>query len=93
MLELTRERPGLALRAGMASDMNGWRIEAREVDETGENLEGVLVYMPSLDETIFSKRGTILETERAEAEAALATTRAALTTAESEKLKQSRKKN
>ena len=66
MLELTRERPGLSLRAGMASDLNGWRIEARKVDETGENLEGVLVYMPSLDETIFSKQGRILEAAKAE---------------------------
>ena len=62
MLELTRERPGLALRAGMASNLDGWRIEARKVDKDGSKLEGVLVYMPTLDETIFSNRGTILET-------------------------------
>ncbi len=67
MLELTRERPGLSIRAGMTSDLHGWRIEARKVDETGEHLQGVLVYMPSLDETIFSKKGTILETARAAA--------------------------
>jgi LPS export ABC transporter permease LptG len=61
MLELTRDRPGLSLRAGMTSDLDGWRIEAREVDEAGEKLKGVLVYMPNLDETIFSKRGTIVD--------------------------------
>jgi len=67
MLELTLERPGLSLRAGRASDLNGWRIEARKVDSTGEHLEGVLVYMPNLDETIFSKQGQIVETGRARA--------------------------
>ncbi|MEZ4279956.1 MAG: LptF/LptG family permease [Myxococcota bacterium] len=61
MLELTRDRPGLSLRAGMTTDLDGWRIEAREVDEAGEKLKGVLVYMPNLDETIFSNRGTIVD--------------------------------
>lgn len=61
MLELTRERPGLSLRPGVASNLDGWRIEARRIDSSGSELEGVLVYMPSLDETIFSKHGTILE--------------------------------
>jgi len=61
MLELTRERPGLSLRAGIASNVDGWQIEAREVAGEGSALEGVLVYMPSLDETIFARRGTILE--------------------------------
>ncbi|MEZ4332363.1 MAG: LptF/LptG family permease [Myxococcota bacterium] len=61
MLELTRDRPGLSLRPGVASNLDGWRIEARRIDDSGAELEGVLVYMPSLDETIFSKHGTILE--------------------------------
>lgn len=65
MLELTRARPGLSLRAGQASNLDGWRIEARKVDGEGTSLEGVLVYMPSLDETIFSKRGTILDARQA----------------------------
>lgn len=61
MLELTRERPGLSLRAGTASNLDGWRIEARKVDPDGSNLDGVLVYMPSLDETIFAQHGKILD--------------------------------
>lgn len=61
MVELTRARPGLSLRAGQASNLDGWRIEARKVDQEGTSLEGVLVYMPSLDETIFSQHGTILD--------------------------------
>ncbi|MFO0691057.1 MAG: LptF/LptG family permease [Myxococcota bacterium] len=61
MVALTRARPGLSLRAGQASNLDGWRIEARKVDQEGTFLEGVLVYMPSLDETIFSQHGTILD--------------------------------
>jgi len=36
------------------------KTEAREVEDDGAQLSGVLLYMPSLDETIFSKRGAIL---------------------------------
>lgn len=60
MIRLTTEKPGLALRAGLTSSLGGWRIEAREVEDDGAQLSGVLLYMPSLDETIFSKRGAIL---------------------------------
>jgi len=81
MLELARARPGLSLRAGQASNLDGWRIEARKVDDDGTALGGVLVYMPSLDETIFSKRGTILGARRARDErgAAQASSAAAAT--------------
>jgi len=63
MLRLATERPGLSLRAGMTSNLGGWRIEAREVKDEGAQLGGVLLYMPSLDETVFSKRGAILTGE------------------------------
>ena len=41
MLELARARPGLSLRAGQASNLDGWRIEARKVDDDGTALGGV----------------------------------------------------
>jgi len=59
MLRLSQEKPGLALRPGLTTSLGGWRVEAREVDEEGSRLGGVLLYMPSLDETIFSERGAI----------------------------------
>ena len=62
MIRLTTEKPGLALRAGQSTSLGGWRIEAREVEDNGAQLSGILLYMPSLDETIFSKRGAILTT-------------------------------
>ena len=63
MIALSAEKPGLALRAGIATDLRGWRIEARDVSDDGARLAGVLVYMPGLDETIFSQRGAILTAE------------------------------
>jgi lipopolysaccharide export system permease protein len=60
MIRLSAEKPGLALRAGMATQIDSWRIEAREVGDEGARLGGVLLYMPSMNETIFSQRGAIL---------------------------------
>jgi lipopolysaccharide export system permease protein len=63
MIRLSEEKPGLALRAGLTSEVGDWRIEARDVEEEGARLGGVLLYMPSLGETIFSQRGAILTDE------------------------------
>ncbi len=63
MIELSEEKPGLALRAGLATTLGGWRIEAREVEDEGARLAGVLLFMPTLGETVFSKRGAVLVDE------------------------------
>jgi lipopolysaccharide export system permease protein len=60
MIRLTTEKPGLALRAGQSTSLGGWRLEAREVENDGAQLGSVLLYIPNLDETVFSKRGAIL---------------------------------
>ena len=59
MIRLSEEKPGLALRPGLASRVGEWRIEARDVEEEGARLSNVLLFMPSLGETIFSQRGSI----------------------------------
>ncbi len=63
LIRLTQEKPGLALQAGLASRIGDWRIEARKVEADGAQLTNVLLYMPSLGETIFSQRGAILTDE------------------------------
>jgi len=63
MIRLMNEKPGLALRAGLTTSLADWRIEAREVEDDGARLGGILLYMASLDETIFSQRGSILTEE------------------------------
>lgn len=59
LIEFTRERPGIALRPGITTNFGGWRMEARDVDGDGEQLGGILLYIPSFDETVFSQRGAI----------------------------------
>lgn len=59
MITLSEEKPGLALREGAATSLGGWRIEAREVEDDGARLAGILLYMPSLGETLFSQRGAV----------------------------------
>lgn len=59
MITLAEEKAGLALREGAATSLGGWRIEAREVEDEGARLAGILLYMPSLAETLFSKRGAV----------------------------------
>jgi LPS export ABC transporter permease LptG len=63
MIRLSEEKPGLSLRPGLASRVGEWRIEAREVEEDGARLANVLLFMPSLGETIFSQRGSIRSQE------------------------------
>lgn len=63
MIELTKQKPGLALRAGLATSLGGWRMEAREVEDEGARLAGVLLYMPNLGETVFSQRGAVISDE------------------------------
>ena len=59
MIELAEEKPGIALRAGLATSLGGWRIEAREVADEGARLAGILLFMPNLGETLFSQRGAV----------------------------------
>ena len=59
MIELATSKPGLAIQPGIATQLGGWRIEARQVDDEGARLGGVLLFMPSLQETVFSQRGLI----------------------------------
>jgi lipopolysaccharide export system permease protein len=63
MIRLSTEKPGLALRPGLTTSLGGWRIEARQVEDNGARLGGVLLYMPSLNETVFSQRGAILTSD------------------------------
>lgn len=59
MIELSEQKPGLALREGLPTSLGGWRIEAHEVEDEGARLAGILLYMPNLGETLFSQRGAV----------------------------------
>ena len=49
--------PGGLLHSGAVASFGDWRIQAREVSSSGEQMRGVAVYAPPLGETIFARRG------------------------------------
>jgi LPS export ABC transporter permease LptG len=59
LIRLASAEPGIALYPGVATHLDGWRIEAHAVEDNGASLSQVLVFMPSLGDTIFARRGAI----------------------------------
>ncbi|HEX5068107.1 MAG TPA: LptF/LptG family permease [Myxococcota bacterium] len=49
--------PGGSLRSGIPATFGDWRIEAREVSSSGEQLRGVAAFAPPIGETIFARSG------------------------------------
>jgi lipopolysaccharide export system permease protein len=59
LLEMSRENPAAQMRAGKVNRFGQWRLQAREVSARGDKLKNVLLWMPSLGDTVFAKRGTL----------------------------------
>ena len=57
--EISRTKPWAQLRANTVNRFGGWQLEAREVSSTGEELTSVMLYVPELGETLFSRSGTL----------------------------------
>ncbi len=57
--EISRFKPWAGIRAGTASEFGGWQLEAREVSPSGDELRGVLLWMPDIGETIFARGGKL----------------------------------
>jgi lipopolysaccharide export system permease protein len=55
--QMARENPGLALRAGTVREFSGVKLVAREVSARGDQLRGVLLWIPEHGQTIFAERG------------------------------------
>lgn len=56
------QQPWAVFRAGSVNQFGGWQVEAREVSAKGDELRGVLLWMPSLGETIFARQGEVSAT-------------------------------
>jgi lipopolysaccharide export system permease protein len=56
-------QPWASFRAGAVSRFGGWQVEAREVSAKGDELRGVLLWMPDIAETIFARRGRVEASE------------------------------
>ncbi len=63
LLHMARENPGLSLRAGTVHDFNGIKLSVREVSAHGDQLRGVLLWIPEHGQTLFAERGEIAASE------------------------------
>lgn len=59
LLQIANRQPWVNFRAGSVSQFGGWQIEAREVSAKGDELRGVLLWMPDIAETIFAREGRV----------------------------------
>jgi lipopolysaccharide export system permease protein len=57
MSRIRSEKPWSAMQKGEVAEFGGWRVEAREVSSGGDELEGVLLWLPEMGETIFARSG------------------------------------
>jgi lipopolysaccharide export system permease protein len=58
--QMARENPGLSLRAGTVHEFRGVKLVAREVSARGDQLRGVLLWLPERGQTIFAERGELI---------------------------------
>jgi lipopolysaccharide export system permease protein len=58
--QMVRENPGLSLRAGTVHEFRGVKLVAREVSARGNQLRGVLLWLPERGQTIFAERGELI---------------------------------
>jgi lipopolysaccharide export system permease protein len=57
--ELIAQNPAASLRAGTAHAFGDFRIEAREVSSRGDELRGVILWVPTIGETFFAERASV----------------------------------
>jgi LPS export ABC transporter permease LptG len=57
---MAAENPGLSLRAGTVYDFSGVKMLAREVSARGDQLRGILLWLPEQGQTLFAERGELV---------------------------------
>ena len=55
---VSRTKPWAQLEAGQVNEFGGWQLEAREVSPAGDELRGVMLFVPDAGETLFAQRGS-----------------------------------
>jgi lipopolysaccharide export system permease protein len=56
---IARDQPWTQIRAGAVNRFGGWQLEAREVSARGDELNGILLWVPDIEETIFARSGRV----------------------------------
>ncbi len=59
LTEAAKKNPAAKVQSGRVHWYGAWKMEALEVSARGDQMEGVLLRMPELGETVFSKRGSL----------------------------------
>lgn len=59
LLQMAKENPGLSLRSGTVYDFSGVKMLAREVSARGDQLRGILLWLPEQGQTLFAERGEL----------------------------------
>lgn len=57
--EVSRANPAATVVAGRINRFGDWKLEAREVSSRGDEMKGVLLWMPDVGETVFARAGTM----------------------------------
>ena len=60
---ISRETPWASIRAGVSNQFGGWQLEAQQANARGDELRGVLLWMPRLGQTVFAKGGRLQAAE------------------------------
>lgn len=59
LLAISRAKPWAQLQVGTVNEFGGWQLEVREASAAGDEIQGVMLYVPSADETLFARRGAL----------------------------------
>ena len=54
-----KQSSGTVLRSGVVNTFGPWRIQAEEVSSSGDRLRGVLLWVPSMGQTVFARNASI----------------------------------
>jgi len=57
LLRISLEKPWSQVRQGVVTQFGDWRLEAREVNARGDRMDGILLWMPGVGQTIFALHG------------------------------------
>jgi LPS export ABC transporter permease LptG len=56
---IARDQPWTQIRSGAVNRFGGWQLEAHEVSARGDELHGILLWVPDIQETIFARNGRV----------------------------------
>lgn len=59
LADISLHTPAAAIQAGQVHHFGDWKLEAREVSARGDRMRGVMLWMPSVGETVFAERGAL----------------------------------